>query len=152
MRAYLTQREGLSRIADTPQNEMIYRSSGIRRHKPGLVIDFASLPTPHEITGRVLFGTADEPANWGLFLLTTIPAAAYFVANRDKYDKFMCFADKDTMKQMLEIVGVNLNDVIFHFPLKPYHFEEVSVFRTPWRDLRVSPKSLAIFGDGAPLR
>jgi Glycosyltransferase 61 len=145
----VTQREDLTRIADAPQNEMIYKSSGIRRHKQGLVIDFASLPTPHEVTGRVLFGTADEPANWGLFLLTTIPAAAYFLANRDKYDKFMCFADMDTMKQMLEIVGLNLDDVIFHFPLEPYHFEEVSVFRAPWRELRVPPNSLAIFRDMA---
>src|SRR5215213_8220548 len=54
----VTQRERLSSIADNPENEMIYRSSGIRRHKQGLVIDFASLPTPREITGRVLFGTA----------------------------------------------------------------------------------------------
>jgi hypothetical protein len=132
-------------VATHPEQELIYRSAGIREHAGALYIEKEKLDTAIKISEPVMFGTADEPHNWGLWLLKSLPAAVHFVRNRGKFAKFFCYAVHPNMRAMLRTIGIQDDELILHDPLKSYHLEEVTLFRQSWRDLAIAPEDKEVY-------
>ncbi len=96
------------------------------------------------VPGRTLLATADEPFNWGLFVLNALPAAAHFLANRDRYDRFMCYAPPGNHLDLLKLVGIDEADFIQHDVFKTYRLDQVHTIRHTMRDLFVHAPARAM--------
>ncbi len=114
------------------------RYVGIARHGEDFVVSRARLRDAQRIEGRVLFATSDEPHNWGLWLLYTLPAVVHFTCNRHLYRKLFVFATHPNMRALLTLLGVRDDEVILHDCGTAYWFEEVHVFRQSMRDCTIS--------------
>ena len=119
--------------------EDLSRYIGITRHGEDFVVSRARLRGAERIEGQVLFATADEPHNWGLWLLYTLPAVVHFTRNRHLYRKLFVFATHPNMRALLRLLGVRDDEVILHDCGTAYWFEEVHVFRQSMRDCYISP-------------
>ncbi len=119
--------------------EDLSRYIGITRHGEDFVVSRTRLRGAERIEGQVLFATADEPHNWGLWLLYTLPAVVHFTRNRHLYRKLFVFATHPNMRALLRLLGVRDDEVILHDCGTAYWFEEVHVFRQSMRDCYISP-------------
>jgi capsular polysaccharide biosynthesis protein len=130
-------------VAEQPDDHPWKASSGLFSDgdRVGLRADKWQ-PQAH-IAGRLLLATPDEPSNWGLFVLNSVQAAIHYNNNRDRYDKFLCFAPSGNFRNLLAMVGVGEEDLLAHDVFTAYHLEHVEVFRHTFRDLYVHPKELA---------
>jgi len=105
------------------------RVSQIVVHDGRLALPKSALENPIEVDGKVLWGTPHEPRNWGLWLLQSLPAVAHFVRNRGQYSKLFIHAAFPTCREMLPLLGVSEQDIIWHDLLRAYHFREVDLLR-----------------------
>lgn len=135
----------LRAIAEHPENELIYKSSGVRAAAEGYEIAPEAFSSLRKVGGRVMFGTPDEPANWGLFLLNTLRAAEYFIRHRDQFHSFFCFAGTSTMREMLKLAGIADSELIEHVPMVSHEFDRVTFFRQQYRDLMVGARQLDLY-------
>ena len=119
--------------------EDLSRYIGIARHGQDFVVSRARLRSAERIEGPVLFATSDEPHNWGLWLLYTLPAAVHFTCNRHLYRKLFVFATHPNMRALLTLLGVRDDEIILHDCGTAYWFEEVHLFRQSMRDCYISP-------------
>lgn len=112
-------------------------SSGIKLLHGSYTIDTNHLSEPERLNGHVLLATPDEPMNYGMWLLLTIPSVFEFLGNRDRYDKLLCHCPRPWQKMILETVGVDMADVIEHDLRRTYHCERLSLIRASYRDLMI---------------
>ena len=105
------------------------RASEIVVHEGRLAVPKSALQNPIEVEGKVLWATPHEPRNWGLWLLQSLPAIAHFVRNRGQYSKLFIHAAFPTCREMLPLLGVAEQDIIWHDLLRAYHFSEVDLLR-----------------------
>lgn len=112
---------------------------GVTRSGNDFVVPRARLRDAQRISGPVLFATSDEPHNWGLWLLYTLPAVVHFTRNRHLYRKLFVFAVHPNMRALLALLGVREDEIILHDCGTAYWFEEVHVFRQSMRDCYISP-------------
>ena len=125
--------------------EDLSRYVGIARHGEDFVVCRARLRDAQRIEGPVLFATSDEPHNWGLWLLYSLPAVVHFTRNRHLYRKLFVFATHPNMRAILTLLGVRDDEVILHDCGTAYWFEEVHVFRQSMRDCYVSPAARGLY-------
>jgi len=125
-------------IGAFPSDHPWRKHSGVSTVGDKAFLDAAKWTTATEhLDGRVLLASPDEPSNWGLFLLLAVPAAVYFNSNRDKFDKFLCFAPPGNFRDLLRLVGITDDDLIPHDVFKTYRIDCLSMFRQTMRDLYV---------------
>lgn len=129
-------------IVDWPD---LAETASIYRHGQGFVTSRARLEEAERVGGRTLLASSDEPHNWGMFLLYTVPAVVHFIENRDQYDHLLVFAGHSNMKAMLRLLGLTHTDYILHHCNKAYHLESVDVFRQPQREFSIAPEVKATF-------
>ena len=121
------------------------RYIGIAQHGEDLVVSCARLRDAERIEGPVLFATSDEPHNWGLWLLYTLPAVVHFTRNRRLYRKLFVFATHPNMRALLALLGVRNDEIILHDCGTAYWFEEVHAFRQSMRDCYISPAARELY-------
>lgn len=118
--------------------------TGLCPHGEGVAIDARKMRPDVRLSGAVMLATPDEPGNWGLFLLQSLPAALRFVKDRKRYGKFMCHAPPGNRRDLLRLVGIRDADFLYHDVSKTYEIEEVRFFQQGFRDLVVSPDDRAL--------
>ena len=119
--------------------EDLSRYVGVARHGEDFVVSRARLRDAQPVEGPVLFATSDEPHNWGLWLLYTLPAVVHFTRNRHLYRRLFVFATHPNMRALLMLLGVRDDEIILHDCGTAYWFEEVHVFRQSMRDCYINP-------------
>ena len=119
--------------------------TGLHPYGDGVAIDARKLKPDVVLRGPVLLATADEPGNWGLFLLQCLPAALRFVRDRKRYGKFLCHAPPGNRRDLLRVAGIRDEDFVNHDVSSTYGLEEVRFFQRGFRDLVVSPEDRALF-------
>ena len=122
------------------------RYIGVAQRGQEFVVARSRLQEAQRISGPVLFATSDEPHNWGLWLLYTLPAVVHFTRNRHRYRKLFVFAAHPNMRALLALLGVRDDEVILHDCGTAYWFDEVCAFRQSMRDFYVSPAARALYG------
>lgn len=135
-------RTAVSGIVDWPG---LSDTAGIRRRGEDFVVSRSRLQGAERIGGRTMLASSDEPHNWGMWLLYTLPAVVHFAENRHAYDKLLVYAEHPNMRSMLRLLGLKPDDMVFHDCSRAYHFESIDVFRQPRREFFVSPETRAIF-------
>jgi len=113
--------------------------AGVQRQGGALVVPLARLRDAERVPGPVLLATADEPANWGVFLLHAVPAVLHYLANRGSYRALMVHAPHPNMRAMLRLLGVADAELILHDHTRAYRFEEVHVLRRYCHDFTLAP-------------
>ena len=113
--------------------------SGVHRRDGALVVPLVRLREAERVPGPVLLATADEPANWGVFLLHVVPAVLHYLANRGSYRALMVHAPHPNMRAMLHLLGVADAELIPHDHTRSYRFEEVHVMRRYCHDFTLAP-------------
>ena len=126
-------------------HEDLSRYIGVARHGEDFVVPHARLRDAQRIEGPVLFATSDEPHNWGLWLLYTLPAVVHFARNRHLYRKLFVFAAHPNMRALLALLGVRDDEIILHDCGTAYWFEEMHVFRQSMRDCYISPAARELY-------
>ena len=119
--------------------------TGLHPYRDGVAIDARKLKPDVMLRGPVMLATADEPGNWGLFLLQCLPAALRYVKDRKRYGKFLCHAPQGNRRDLLRLVGIRDEDFVHHDVSLTYGLEEVRFFQTGFRDLVVSSEDRALF-------
>ena len=125
--------------------EDLSRYIGITRHDEDLAVSRTRLRDAKRVEGPVLFATADEPHNWGLWLLYTLPAVVHFTRNRHLYRKLFVFATHPNMRALLTVLGVQDDEIILQDCGTAYWFEEMHVFRQSMRDCYISPSARELY-------
>lgn len=139
---YNDPKTAVSGIVDWPG---LSKTAGIYRCGQDFVVSRSRLKDAEHISGRTLLASSNEPHNWGMFLLYTLPAVAYFTENRHIYDKLLVFAGHRNMEAMLRLLGVTGAEFILHDCSKAYHLESVDVFRQAQREYAIAPEAKAMF-------
>lgn len=124
-------------VGSYPADHPWRKEAGLTTIGAKVGLDKAKWTPTETLSGRLLLASADEPSNWGLFLLNTIPAAVHFNRNRDRYDKFLCFAPAGSFQDLLRLVGVPDDALLLHDVYKTYQIGSLSMFRHTMRDLYV---------------
>ena len=135
-------RTAVSGIVDWPE---LAETAGIHRRGEDFVVSRSRLQSAEHIAGRTMHATSNEPHNWGMWLLYVLPAVVHFAENCHAYDKLLVFADRPNMKEMLWLLGLKTDDVVFHDCSQAYYFESIDVFRQPRREFFVAPEARAVF-------
>ena len=134
----------LRRIADglgTSANEATH----IERHDELFRLPRARLDSAQRVKGHTLFGSADEPDNWGMWLLLGLPSLHIFLNGPTSYDYFMTRAVHPWQRSVLSELGLRASDLLPHVAEEPIAFERLSIVRHSWRDLAVSHTDAQIF-------
>jgi hypothetical protein len=97
------------------------------------------------IDAPVLFGTPDEPDNWGMWLLLGLPSLHEFLANRGRYEKFFCYAQHPWQRRLLEDLGLRPDELIPQDREQSYLCRDISLIRKSYRDMFVLPEERAFF-------
>ncbi len=112
----------------------------LRRDEAGLIIrDFTTLAPCQVIETPVLWGTPDEGANWGMWLLFAIASAELFHQNRQRYDKFLCWCPQPWQRAVLTSLGITDDLLLEHEGGLPMHFRRLGLLQQTRRDLVVTP-------------
>ena len=119
--------------------------AGVVRRDGALVVPLARLQAAERVPGPVLFATADEPSNWGVFLLHVVPAVLHYLAHRGSYRALMVHVRHPTMRALLHLLGVRDDELILHDPTRAYRFEEVHVMRRYCHDFTQMPATREAF-------
>lgn len=119
--------------------------TGMTRTDDGIAVSQTRLDSAIRIHERVLLSTPDVPSNLELWLHAAIPATAYFLQNRDKFDKFMSFLYCKFQWDMLELLGIDRADVLLQDCSQPYVFEDLTCLRRTSRDNWILPDELEQF-------
>ncbi|GGC41765.1 hypothetical protein GCM10011504_20250 [Siccirubricoccus deserti] len=120
-------------------------ATGLHRFGDAVVLPRERLEDPVVLDMPVLFGTPEEPHNWGMWLLIGLPSAAEFLANRDRYGKFLCYAEQPWQRRLLEMVGIGPAELIRHDVSRSYRCSALHLIRHSARDLFVTADERAIF-------
>ncbi len=134
----------LRRIADglgTPANEATH----IERHNELFRLPRARLASAQRVQGHTLFGSADEPDNWGMWLLLGLPSLHLFLHGGLNFDHFMTRAVHPWQRSVLAEIGLKATDLLPHVAEDPVAFEQLSIVRHSWRDLAVTPSDAQVF-------
>jgi capsular polysaccharide biosynthesis protein len=86
----------------------------------------------------VMFGTPDEPDNWGMWLLLGLPSVREFLEHRERYAKFMTCIQHPWQRKLLAAVGLRDEDVIEHNRTRSYLCGDISILRKSYRDMFIS--------------
>jgi hypothetical protein len=134
----------LARIADA-FGQYANEATGLHRHGDRVVVARDRLQDPVRLDMPVLLGTPDEPHNWGMWLLLGLPSVSEFLANRDRYAKFLCYVQHPWQRRLLELAGLDPADLIPHDFARTYRCNELHLIRHSWRDLIVTADERAMF-------
>lgn len=97
------------------------------------------------INESVMLGTPDEPDNWGMWILLAIPSLHEFLNRRSDYEKYMSDVSAPWKRKLLEVIGLNPNDLIEHDRKCAYFCDKATIIRKSFRDLSVSEDERSIF-------
>lgn len=89
-------RTAVAGIVDWPG---LSETAGIQCRGDVFAVSRSRLRNAEPIGGRTMFASSNEPHNWGMWLLYTLPAAVHFIGNRHTYDKLFVYADHPNMAQ-----------------------------------------------------
>jgi hypothetical protein len=134
----------LARIADT-FGQYANERTGLHRHGGRVVLARERLQDPVRLDMPVLLGTPDEPHNWGMWLLLGLPSVAEFLANRDRYAKFLCYVQHPWQRRLLKLAGLDPADLIPHDFARTYRCGELHLISHSWRDLIVTADERMMF-------
>jgi hypothetical protein len=132
---------GIASATETYANH--YTGITMRDEQPSLPPE--RLAEAVRIDEPVMFGTPDEPDNWGMWLLLGLPSLYEFLQNRDRYEKFMGYVLQPWQRKFLAAAGLPPDDLIEHHRAKSYFCREISTIRKSYRDMFISEDEMAIF-------
>jgi len=118
--------------------EYANRATGIVLSNDVPVIPRERLATARPLDEAVMFGTPDEPDNWGMWLLIGLPSLFEFLENRRNYTKFMISMPQSWQGKMLEAAGLDFDDLIRQDRNEVYLCRQISMVRKSYRDMFIT--------------
>jgi hypothetical protein len=97
------------------------------------------------IDESVMFGTPDEPDNWGMWLLLGLPSLHEFLDNRALYSKFLVSVQSPWQRKLLAAAGLSPGDLLEHNRAASYLCSRISMVRKSFRDMFVSDDEKMFF-------
>ena len=128
-------RYAVSSLVDWPGMAHV---AGVFRSGDNFVVSRTRLLEAEQVEGPILLASANEPSNWGMWLLYTLPAILHFIDNRSCYHKLLVCADHPNMVAMLHLLGLSDADYIPHDVTKAYYCRDLYVFRQACQEFYVS--------------
>lgn len=110
-------------------------------------IEKTRLSTAEVLPGTTLFGSPDEPDNWGMWLFLGLPTLHEFVQHRREYDKLLCAVHQKWMRDLLDLFKISTDDVHPHDRRRSYLLPRTRVIRHSWRDLCVTESDRELFSE-----
>lgn len=105
----------------------------------GLTVNAPALAPAGEIAEPVFWGTPDEGANWGMWLLLALASVELFRRHRDRYAKFYCWCPLPWQKDFLAAAGIAPEELLAHEAQSPWLLRQVGLLEQSQRDLAVTP-------------
>lgn len=122
-------------------------ATGLQLHEGAVVLAREALEGAERLDHSVFLGTPDEPDNWGMWLLLGVAGMHEFLANRDRYDRFLCEREQPWQRSLLQTYGVAEEDIVEQRRGAAYRCRSVSLLRMVGRDLILAPHECELFRD-----
>ncbi len=132
-------------LAVRDAGSLAQQTAGITNEGSEFFIDDAKFADPAEVDAPVMFATPQEPHNWGLFLLNSVPAIAHFMANRDTLSKLFVYCHHPNMRALALLLGIAVDDIVAHDVFRSYRFREIHLLRQSKMDFFVDETSRDVF-------
>jgi hypothetical protein len=110
-----------------------------------LLIDDAKLCDAREVDAPVYFATPQEPHNWGLWLLASVPAIAHYRAHRGASDRLFAYAHHPNMAATYGLLGIDADWIIPHDVFSTYHLRSVKLYRAGAMDCCITDWEKSVF-------
>lgn len=111
----------------------------VSSHPDGFYIKPAVLVASETIERPVFWGTPDEGANWGMWLLLTIASAELFLRRRDRYEAFLCWCPLRWQRPFLKTLGIDDGLILPQAADRAVLLRQVGLLQQDARDLVVTP-------------
>ena len=120
-------------------------TAGLSEEDGHTLIDDEKFARIEDIDQRMMFATPQEPHNWGLFLLSSVPAIGTFLSHRADYDKLFVYYHHPNMRALAALMGVQANDTHPHDVFRSYRFRKIDILRQSNLDCFVDAPTQSLF-------
>jgi hypothetical protein len=94
---------------------------------------------------NLLFGTPDEPMNWGMWLLYGISSSEYYVRNKNLFSGYFCCQESDWQRNFLTEMGVPPESIVTQDLHQYYLCQGLTMIRHTFRNLSVMESDRELF-------